>query len=85
MRQRADAAGDITAAREWSPYGVELVLSGAEGAGGTQAGLGYTGEWQDTNVGLTYLRARWYDPGMGPFTSQDVCEGDCERPQSSYG
>ena len=54
VRQETDADGVVTAVREWSPYGEEL--------GGTQAGLGFTGEWYDANVGLTYLRARWYQP-----------------------
>ena len=47
--------------------------------GESQAGLGYTGEhalsgaegWFDTDVGLEYLRARWYQPGTGRFTSRD--------------
>ena len=49
-----DAAGAVTAAREWSPYGEEV--------GGAQAGLGYTGKWFDAAVELQYLRARWYQP-----------------------
>lgn len=51
VRQETDAAGAVTAVREWPPYGEEV--------GGAQAGLGFTGEWFDANVGLTYLRARW--------------------------
>jgi len=54
----------VTAAREWSPYGEE--------AGGTQAGLGFTGEWYDVAAGLMYLRARWYDGRMGRFTQLDL-------------
>jgi hypothetical protein len=59
VRQETDATGAVTAAREWSPYGVPLSARGE--VGGTQAGLGYTGEWFDTGVGLQYLRARWLD------------------------
>jgi RHS repeat-associated protein len=58
-----DAAGAVTAVREWSPYGEEV--------GGAQAGLGYTGEWYDTSVGLQYLRARWLDVGTRRFTQMD--------------
>jgi len=50
VRQETDAAGAVTAVREWSPYGEEI--------GGAQAGLGYTGEWFDAVMGLQYLRAR---------------------------
>ena len=63
VRQETDAAGAVTAVREWSPYGEEV--------GEAQAGLGFTGEWFDANVGLTYLRARWYDGESGRFTQQD--------------
>ena len=35
MRQATDVQGAVTAAREWTPYGVEI--------GGAQPGLGYTG------------------------------------------
>jgi RHS repeat-associated protein len=37
-------------------------------------GLGYTGEWYDANVGLTYLRARWYDGTTGRFTQKDLLD-----------
>jgi len=63
VRQETDVAGAVTAAREWLPYGEEL--------GGAQAGLGYTGEWYDTSVGLQYLRARWLDVGTGRFIQVD--------------
>jgi len=46
--------------------------------------LGYTGEWFDADVGLTYLRARWYDGATGRFTSQDTWEGDHYKPQTLH-
>jgi len=52
--------------REWTPYGEEV--------GGWRAGLGYTGEWQDADVGLVYLRARWYAPGVGRFIQKDPAQ-----------
>jgi RHS repeat-associated protein len=63
VRQVADGAGSLASSREWTPFGVEV--------GAAQAGLGYTGEWNDPNVGLTYLRARWYAPSAGRFTQAD--------------
>jgi len=68
VRQTVDGAGAVVRAREWSPYGVEI--------GGAQAGLGYTGEWFDDGMGMVYLRARWYSPGDGIFTSRDPVEGE---------
>jgi RHS repeat-associated protein len=39
--------------------------------GSAPAPWGYTGEHWDANVGLLYLRARWYDPTVGRFTQAD--------------
>jgi RHS repeat-associated protein len=50
--------------------------------GGAQAGLGYTGEWQAADVGLVYLRARWYQAETGRFTQVDPWEGDIWEPLS---
>ena len=49
-----------------------------------QAGLGFTGEWFDAEVGLQYLRARWYDVEVGRFTSEDPWEGDDRQPQTLH-
>ena len=69
VRQEVDGAGAVVAAREGTPYGGPLYAGGEVGA--AQAGLGYTGEWSDPNVGLLYLRARWYEPQVGRFTQAD--------------
>jgi len=74
VRQTVDRAGTVTAYREWSPYGAEV--------GGAQAGLGYTGEWQDADTGLVYLRARWYQAETGRFTQQDLVAFDFYVTQS---
>ena len=74
VRQATDGAGAVVSAREWSPYGVEV--------GGAQAGLGYTGECFDGDVGMVYLRARWYEPGVGIFSSPDPFPGLKTQPFS---
>jgi len=33
--------------------------------------FGYNGEWRDWETGFVYLRARFYDPGMGRFINED--------------
>ena len=76
VRQEVDGDGAVVSAREWEPYGVEV--------GGWREGPGYTGEWYDAEVGLLYLRARWYASGVGRFTQRDVWEGDWLRPQSLH-
>ncbi len=68
VRQETDASGMVVDAREWSPYGVEV--------GEAQDGLGYAGEWWDINVGLQYLRERWYASTNGGFTSRDSVESE---------
>ncbi|WP_295033660.1 RHS repeat-associated core domain-containing protein, partial [Shewanella sp.] len=39
--------------------------------GGEKAGLGFTGHLQDEDLGLTYMQARYYDPLIGRFYSND--------------
>ncbi len=42
--------------------------------------LKYCGEYYDDESGLYYLRARYYDPKVGRFVSQDEEEGDITNP-----
>ncbi|MGF9917695.1 RHS repeat-associated core domain-containing protein, partial [Paenibacillus ehimensis] len=42
----------------------------------------YSGEFWDNSAHLQYLRARWYDPSVGRFMSQDTYEGDITNPLS---
>ncbi|WP_228745459.1 RHS repeat-associated core domain-containing protein, partial [Paenibacillus sp. S150] len=42
----------------------------------------YTGEVYDAETGLYYLRARYYDPGMGRFLNEDTVEGQIDNPLS---
>lgn len=44
--------------------------------------LRYAGEYFDETTGLQYLRARWYDPSVGRFISEDTFEGDDTNPLS---
>jgi RHS repeat-associated protein len=76
VRQAVDATAAVVAAREWSPYGVEV--------GDAHAGLGYTGEWFDAGVGLQYLRARWYDSRMGRFLTLDSMMRDLRSPANTH-
>lgn len=70
VSQWADGAGRVTYAGGYTPFGVEMWQEGS-----TASAWGYTGEWQDLNVGLVYLRARWHAPGVGRFTQGDVWAG----------
>ena len=41
------------------------------GTGTVTSPFGWAGEYQDTESGLVYLRARYYDPASGQFLSRD--------------
>jgi RHS repeat-associated protein len=42
----------------------------------------YSGEIYDSETGLYYLRARYYDPSIGRFISEDSYEGNINNPLS---
>jgi RHS repeat-associated protein len=75
VRQVLDGGGAVTYAAGYTPFGEELWH-----AGETTSAWGYSGEWQDANVGMIYLRARWYAPGLGRFTRQDPWQGNIQQP-----
>jgi RHS repeat-associated protein len=77
VRQLTDAAGNVTLAKGYQPYGEVL-----ESAGDVTTAYGYTGEWTDSYIKLIYLRSRWYSPQNGRFTTRDTWQGDYTRPMS---
>ncbi len=44
----------------------------------------YTGEQYDADLGLYYLRARYYDPTRGVFLSRDPFEGTLQDPMTRH-
>src|SRR5687767_2439108 len=42
--------------------------------------FGYTGQYQDNESGLLYLRARYYDPATEQFISRDPLEAQTGQP-----
>jgi len=62
--------------RDYAPYGEVLA-----GQGTNPTPYGYTGEWTDVS-GLVYLRARYYSPMDGRFTSKDIWQGNNNAPMS---
>ena len=71
MRQLTDEVGDLSLVKSYLPYGEAIT-----GAGGAASAYGYTGEWVDELTNLVFLRARWYAPQSGRFTTQDAWQGD---------
>jgi len=65
VRQLTDGTGAIQLTQTFDPYG-----NGYSKSGTAASSFGYTGEQTDGN-GFVYLRARYYQPGMGRFFGVD--------------
>jgi RHS repeat-associated protein len=75
VRQVVDAAGQVSLAQSYDPFGVPF-----ETFGSGKSDFGYTGEWYESYTQLLYLRARWYIPGTGTFLSKDLADGNEQQP-----
>ncbi len=63
-RTLVDASGNVTSSLSYDSFG--NVTSGSASTRYT-----YTGREIDSDIGLMYYRARWYDPQQGRFVSED--------------
>ena len=55
-----------------------------EATGQSANKFGYTGHQMDAETGLVYFQARYYDPQLGRFITQDPYEGDWQTPLSLH-
>jgi len=79
VRGQVDEFADVVASQMYDPYGQPFDIMG------TFVGdFGYAGEQIDSN-GLSYNRARTYNPSLGAFTSLDPFEGVNSVPMSLNG
>jgi RHS repeat-associated protein len=62
--QETSASGAVTLEREYDPWGVAM-------QGASTSGYAYTGREWDAEIGLSYNRARYYDPTAGRFLGED--------------
>ncbi|VAW30018.1 hypothetical protein MNBD_CHLOROFLEXI01-5241, partial [hydrothermal vent metagenome] len=76
VRQITDASGGVLGEMVYSPFG-EL-----ESMSGPPAMFGFTGEQQGGVNGLVYLRARYYNPALGRFLTQDSLIPDVTNGQA---
>lgn len=79
MRLMTDAAGLLTYATSYAPYGTPF-----ERFSIPNTSLGFTGEFSDP-TGLLYLRARYMSPELGMFLSKDPFGGVASMAMSQNG
>ena len=71
-----DESGYVISRSVYEPFGKRL--------GGEKAGIGFTGHLQDEDLGLTYMQARYYDPVIGRFYSNDPVGYTSANPVMSF-
>jgi RHS repeat-associated protein len=69
-RHLTDESETVTDAYDYQAFGEPLSVSGD-----TVNPYLFTGEQHDPETGLVYLRARYYDPGVGRFLTRDTWQG----------
>ena len=77
MVQLSNSSGTVTKTYDYDAFGVE------KNPVATDANpFRYCGEYLDFETNTYYLRARYYDPGIGRFTSEDTYRGNAKDPLS---
>lgn len=66
FRLVTDAYGGIAATYSYDPYGTTVAHTGY-----VDTPFQYAGQYRDTETGLYYLRARYYDPATAQFLTRD--------------
>jgi RHS repeat-associated protein len=79
VRQLTSMAGAVTDTYEYDAFGNKINQTGT-----TPNNYLYRGEQYDSDLGLYYLRARYYNPSTGRFLSRDPLDGDPTDPQSLH-
>jgi RHS repeat-associated protein len=79
VRMLTNSAGAVTDEYEYDAFG-NLISS----TGSTPNAYLYRGEQFDSDLGLYYLRARWYNPVTGRFMTRDPYSGSIYDPASLH-
>jgi RHS repeat-associated protein len=79
VRQLTNAAGTVTDTYEYDAFGNSFTKQGT-----TPNVYLYRGEQYDSDLGLYYLRARYYNPATGRFLSRDPLDGNALDPKTLH-
>ena len=79
VRQLTNSAGAVTDTYEYDAFGNDVYHTGT-----TPNNYLYRGEQYDPDLGLYYLRARYYNPNTGRFMSRDPEDGYAMNPASLH-
>jgi RHS repeat-associated protein len=79
VRQLTNSAGVVTDEYEYDAFGNSFTKSG-----NTPNNYLYRGEQFDSDLGLYYLRARYYNPATGRFLSRDPEDGKIKIPATLH-
>lgn len=80
VRAITNSAGTLGGTATYDPYGQVAATTGS-----AASVFGYAGEYTDPDTGLTYLRARDYDPSTGQFLTRDPLEDTTSTPYTYTG
>jgi RHS repeat-associated protein len=79
VRMLTNSAGAVIDTYEYDAFGNLIAISGS-----TPNAYLYRGERYDSDLGLYYLRARWYNPATGRFMTRDPYQGSIHDPASLH-
>jgi RHS repeat-associated protein len=75
VRQLTDTAAAVTDTCQYGAFGNNVAATGT-----TPNNYRYRGEQWDSDLGLYYLSARYYNPATGRFLTRDPSDGDVSEP-----
>ncbi|WP_230869759.1 RHS repeat domain-containing protein [Iocasia frigidifontis] len=81
-RLMTNSAGKVVFDQDYLPFGGDLAVVGdLEPVNDVGEGYKYTGQRQEVSIGLYYYGARFYDPDLGRFITEDSYAGEIVNPQ----